>query len=187
MRDNQALDERLSQIVKSESARQCVFESYAQYESELTKFAARNFGIEFAEAQDVVHTAFEKFAGYKNVLEIENPRAYLYRLVNNIASNNFRHSTVHKKYVSKISDTDETSEGSEVGDPAVVNEHRQSLDLISELLLKMPVKRRRIVILNRFEHLSYAEIGRQLDISEAAVRKHIKKAMTEIREGMESN
>ena len=54
------------------------------------------------------------------------------------------------------------------------------LEKISEQILKMPLKRRQILVMNRFEHLSYAEISRKIGITEAAVRKHIKRALQDI-------
>ena len=153
---------------------------YKKYCGELQRFAAKNYGLYQLEVEDLVHAAFEKFASHSQLTSIRNPRAFLYKLINNLALNNFRHANVKRDFANHIQECAENAAMAVSQDPEAIVQQRQSLEIISNVVLNMPVTRRRIVIMNRFEHLSYAEIGRQLGISEAAVRKHIKCALREI-------
>ena len=51
--------------------------------------------------------------------------------------------------------------------------------ILAQALERMPLKRRRLVLLNRFEGLSYAEIGEQFGMSAENVRKHIERTLAE--------
>ena len=161
-----------------------VADAYRRFENELTRFVIHSFNMDSSDAQDLVHTAFEKFATYKELESVENPRAFLYRLVNNIATNNFRHGLVHTRYATQLQESSENIEANDEANPERLTQNRQTLNLIAEIIMEMPLRRREIVMLHRFEHLSYAEIGRRLKITEAAVRKHIKKALEEIVQGL---
>jgi len=48
----------------------------------------------------------------------------------------------------------------------------------------MPVKRRRMLVLNRFDGLTYAEISRQSGLSQSAVKKHVMKALTDFNKAL---
>ena len=49
--------------------------------------------------------------------------------------------------------------------------------ILAQALERMPLKRRRLVLLHRFEGLSYAEIGEQFGMSAENVRKHIERTL----------
>lgn len=53
--------------------------------------------------------------------------------------------------------------------------------LIKTAIASMPPQRRAVFTLSRFEHMSYAEIAKALDISEKSVEKHIARALTSLR------
>lgn len=44
----------------------------------------------------------------------------------------------------------------------------------------MPARRRRVLVLNRIEGLSFAEIARRLGLSPTAVKKHAARAMADL-------
>ena len=54
---------------------------------------------------------------------------------------------------------------------------RQFLGLISSALWSMPHKRRRLLLMNRVDGLSYAEIARREGLSATVVKKHVAKAL----------
>lgn len=161
-------------------AQALVLSAYRQYREELCRFAARNYALLGAEVEDLIQTAFEKFATSPHLLSIENPRAFLYKLVNNMALNHFRHINVQQRFLADTLSENLEGDASCDANPEHLAQHHESLATISQRILAMPEKRRQIVMMNRFEHLSYAEIGRRLGITEAAVRKHIKRAMQDI-------
>jgi RNA polymerase sigma factor (sigma-70 family) len=51
--------------------------------------------------------------------------------------------------------------------------------IVAQALERMPLKRRRLVLLNRFEGLSYAQIGEQFGMSAENVRKHIERTLAQ--------
>ncbi len=162
-----------------------VLKAYSNYRTELERFLSRNYVLDGAEIEDLIQSAFEKFATSPHLLSIENPRAFLYKLVNNLALNHFRHANVKQRYENENNLEDQDGDVPGDTNPESIAQHHQQLEAISDCLRNMPEKRRQIVMMNRFEHLSYAEIGRRLGISEAAVRKHIKRALHDIMMGEE--
>ena len=53
----------------------------------------------------------------------------------------------------------------------------QRLGIISRALWALPGKRRQLLMMSRFDGLTYAEISRRVNLSETVVRKHIAKAL----------
>lgn len=64
--------------------------------------------------------------------------------------------------------------------PERIIKAREQLQAINELLVKMPEKRRRALVLHRIDGLSVAEVGRRLGISRTAAAKHVARASAEL-------
>lgn len=185
-RDSKGITPPAADSTLPSEAQSFVLTAYRNYRTELERFLSRSYILDGAEIEDLIQSAFEKFATSPHLLSIENPRAFLYKLVNNLALNHFRHVNVKQRYENESNHESQESDAPAEVNPENIAQHHQQLEAISDCLLNMPEKRRQIVMMNRFEHLSYAEIGRRLGISEAAVRKHIKRALHDIMMGEEN-
>ncbi len=146
---------------------------YLQYHEELCRATIKKFDVSHAEAEDVVQTAFIRFT--ESSAPVLNPRAFLYKVCSNIAIDQIRRRAVQNGYAQSIADVEPESI-EEIG-PERQIEGRQRLGIISRALWAMPEKRRQLLMMNRFDGLSYAEIARRVNLSETVVRKHIAKAL----------
>ena len=146
---------------------------YLQYQEELCRSAMKKFGISRSEAEDVVQTAFIRYT--ESTVSVENPRAFLYKTCSNIVIDQIRRRQVQLSYAQSVTDS-EAESVEEVGPERLV-EGRQRLSIISRALWAMPSKRRKLLMMSRFDGLSYAEISRRVNLSETVVRKHIANAL----------
>ncbi|WP_390591407.1 RNA polymerase sigma factor [Simiduia litorea] len=147
---------------------------YLAHRAELCRYLVHKSRLNTAEAEDITQSAFAKFSALEQPQAIENPRAFLYKMATNLAIDFQRRNQVQDKYV-LFSAADESS----VPGPERVTEGKQRLGILSRALWGMPKRRRQLLMMSRFDGLSYAEIGRQLGLSESVVRKHVNNALAD--------
>ncbi len=152
---------------------------YQQYQRELCRYAVQKFGLAYSEAEDIVQIAFTKLAVHQrtSVEIIENIRAFLYRSVHNACIDQARRRSVRENYI-----TSQQAQGDldvDFRSPERVALSHQFLNMINGALWAMPGKRRKLLLMNRIEGLSYAEIARREGLSETVVRKHVFKALAD--------
>jgi RNA polymerase sigma factor (sigma-70 family) len=150
-----------------------IADTYLQYSEELCRGVIKKFSLNRTEAEDVVQTAFIRYT--ESAAPVLNARAFLYKVCSNIAIDQIRRRDVQNGYARSVAEMEFESVG-EIG-PERRMEARQRLDIISRALCTMPEKRRKLLMMNRFDGLSYAEIARRVNLSETVVRKHIAKAL----------
>lgn len=158
---------------------------YREHRAELCRYAVNKFGLAEAEAEDLVQSAFARFAPQFEALDIENVRAFLYRAVGNAAIDQLRRSQVRRGFAQQVQG-DPEREIDSLG-PERVMAGRQLLDLIRRALWDMPNKRRRLLLMNRVDGLSYAEIARREGLSETVVKKHVAKALAACQAELRAN
>jgi RNA polymerase sigma factor (sigma-70 family) len=117
-------------------------------------------------------------------LSVENPRAFLYKACSNITIDIKRHNKVRHGYSAEVFELEEEATDS-IG-PERANESRQRLSIIAQVMWAMPGRRRKLLMMSRFDGLSYAEIARQVGLSETVVRKHIAKALEDCRKALKA-
>ena len=157
---------------------------YFQHREELCHYIVKKCGLKFSEAEDIVHSAFVRFVGMESPFSVENPRAFLYTTSYNIAIDVKRHNQVQNRYEQAVSDND--AEIVEARSPEREVEGKQHLGIISRALWGMPKKRRQLLLMSRFDGLSYAEIARQVGLSETIVRKHVANALADCHKALQA-
>jgi RNA polymerase sigma factor (sigma-70 family) len=152
-------------------------EMYHQHREELCCYIVRKFDTAYSEAEDMVHTAFSRLVAHETPLSLENPRAFLYTAVHNIAIDLKRRNKVRVNYANAVNN--DSAYVTDTPGPERTLECNQHLNLIATALWGMPKKRRQLLMMSRFDGLSYAEIARRVGLSESVVRKHISKALAD--------
>ncbi|MCX2802469.1 RNA polymerase sigma factor [Microbulbifer thermotolerans] len=158
---------------------------YREHHRELCRYATHKFGLSEMEAEDVVQSAFARFAPLHDTAEMENARAFLYRAVNNASIDLLRRNQVRSNFAQSALEDPERE--IDAVSPERIATGRQLLKLISRALWGMPQKRRRLLLMNRVDGLSYAEIARREGLSATVVKKHVAKALAACQAELRAN
>ncbi len=156
---------------------------YVQYRAELCRHVINKVGLSYSEAEDIVQTAFTRIAEI-DFESVQNHRAFLYKTSYNLAIDFKRHGSVRQKYIDERIDTDYFCV--EELSPDRVFEGGRQLNIITRAMWGMPKKRRKLLMMSRFDGLSYAEIARRIGLSETVVRKHISKALADCQKALQA-
>ncbi|AQQ69063.1 hypothetical protein Mag101_16570 [Microbulbifer agarilyticus] len=158
---------------------------YREYHQELCRYTVSKFGLSYSEAEDLVQEAFARMAPQLQTGEIEHVRAFLYRSVHNATIDILRKGQVRESYAQSVQGDPDRDQDSR--SPERVASGRQFLGLISRALWNMPHKRRRLLLMNRVDGLSYAEIARREGLSATVVKKHVAKALAGCQEALRAH
>lgn len=151
---------------------------YTDEQSRLRRHLIRR-GLSAPAAADIVHDAFVKLLRAPKD-DIRDVRAYLRRAAETIAIDAWRRQHRSESVIDQSGYPQEL-----VADPApspdatmMAQEEQAALRAAIEAL---PLRCREVLLLHRFEGLSYAEIGQRLGISRNTVMVHLANAMTALR------
>lgn len=167
-----------------------IFEGlYYKYSDRLYNFAFRFVSDEHT-AQDIVHEAYgtlwEKFEGK----ESDAWQALLFRIVRNRSIDTLRHQSSLRIVSLTDSFRNVCDEGLYQMDFAVNDSDRKTIydELtanIHSIMGKLPDRCREVFMMSRFQNMKNKEIAAALKISEKAVEKHIRKALTVFRKELD--
>lgn len=130
-------------------------------------------------AEDVVQDVFFKLWNNRGELTINTTiKSYLFRAVRNGCMNVIDHMSVRDAY-KIVNEEDIRNSETSLIDEAVVSELEQR---IKETIDQLPVERRKIFIMSRFDGLKYREIADQLNISVKTVENQMYQALRFLRE-----
>jgi RNA polymerase sigma-70 factor (ECF subfamily) len=130
-------------------------------------------------AQDVAQEAFLRLhrAGV-DCIAADEARFWLFRVARNLALNELGKRQTRLKLIDKATNIFRRASL----DPHATLEQRETKRLVRELLESLPEHQRSALLLREQEEMSYAEIGRVLNISEAKVKVDIHRARCGLRE-----
>ncbi|WP_339865019.1 RNA polymerase sigma factor [Paremcibacter congregatus] len=143
---------------------------FRQYQSEISNTLYKRLGSR-EEADDLTQEAFERYSSASRQKPIGNPRAYLYRVAKNLVVDHFRRVTSRNRVFVRCDDPVEAQDPNPSTEQNLIqsSNYRQ----LREAIGKLPPKCRQVFILRKLEGLSYAQIADKMDISVAAVEKHV--------------
>ena len=156
----------------------------------LERFLARFFSNQ-QDIEDVAQEAYLRAYVAEQQKEIEQPKAYLFRIARNLAL------TQLTKKSKKITDYLEESGASVVieygaaADSEV--EAQESLGLYCEAVAALPEKCRQVFLLRKVHGLAHKEIAKRMSLSVSSVEKYLHRGILECKafvqehEGLESN
>lgn len=148
-----------------------LYESHAR---ELRAFAQRRVGRD--EAEDVVHDTYLRvlqYGGDKG--ELENPRAYLYRVAANVATD--RGAALKASNGRIEPEVDPDSLDSPAPGPEAVIGARRRLERCLAALDELPAVYRHVFLLHRIDGLTQSQIAGTLDIPKRTVERYVAKAL----------
>ena len=132
-------------------------------------------------AKDVVQNVFIQIWEKHISFQIEQPEAFMYRMVRNASLNHIRHLKVVDKLKSDIEDRflgEELYYIDMVGNEPYLLIEDELRKKVVEVMDSLPEKCREVFKLSRVEGFKNQEIANRLGISIKAVEKHITKALS---------
>ena len=124
------------------------------------------------DAADVAHDTFVRILGGRHAAQIVEPRDYLATIARGLVIDRYRRHAIEQAYKQTLAERPEAIAISEE-DKAII---LQTLAELDQLLDGLPSPVKRAFLLAQVDGLSYAEIGAQLGISIATVKRHLNKA-----------
>jgi len=156
---------------------------YILYWSDICKYVNSTFGNGPPDPEDVAQEVFTSFAALEEPDKIDNPRAFLYRSAHNLVISYHRKFATRRRYMMEQKKINPTQDRDDIHPERIIMT-RERLSLLERVMWDMPVKRRQMLILNRFDGLTYAEISRQSGLSQSAVKKHVVKALADFHKAL---
>lgn len=160
-------------------------EIYENQLAALTAYLRRKYGAGPPDPEDVCQQAFLNLTRLddEGIARIQNTKAFLYRAAENILISEKRREVTRQRHAADalvIAD-DRTGSDSDIESVLV---SKDELSLIESVIAKMPERRKQCFLLHRMEGLTFAEIGRQMNFSAPAARKHVERGLLDIEQAM---
>ena len=129
-------------------------------------------------AEEVLQEVFLKIWLYREKLAcVENPKAYIVRIVSNESMNYLRRLANESRLFDKI----KQSPSSEAASAEQSLVFRETEKLIQEAIGRLPLACRQIYQMSRQEHKRIPEIAEALKLSDSTVKNQLVKALKSIR------
>lgn len=150
---------------------------FHEHEGDLRAFMAARLRCPFT-AHDLAQELFLKVVALESRPEVTNARAYLFRMAANLVVDHQRRQQRQSALLSEV-------EGLLWGGSEGISPERQVMaqqelrDLIA-VVEALPPATRRVFKRNRFDGKTQREIAAELGISQTAVEKHIRKALSRL-------
>ena len=175
-----AVVDRLSDLldtptIHDDEQRRLVSDLYREHWKGICGYIRAHFGAGPPEPEDVAQSAFVRFVTTDS-RGIENPQAFLYATARNLVIDHHRHAKREQAFVRTQSAVNSDEIPSELT-PDNVLVQAERFRILAEALERAPLAQRRMVLLNRFEGLSYAEIGHRFGMSPETVRKRVERTL----------
>jgi RNA polymerase sigma-70 factor, ECF subfamily len=161
--------------IKSRSDFETIFKAHY---SSLCSYA-NHFLKDLDASEEVVQEVmFMIWVNRKSLIINTSIRSYLFRAVRNGCMNVLKHIDIREEYrAGKKQDIRESQRSKE--DEMIVSELEQK---IREAIDRLPMKRRKVFIMSRYDGLTYNQIAEKLGISVKTVENQMGKALRTLRE-----
>lgn len=149
-------------------------DSYREHERDLIRFLMRRLRCAFT-ARDLAQDIWLKLDAVEDVQAVRNPRAYLFRMAANLATDHLR---IEGRRAELLGEAQDLLYGdTEWRTPERDLIAREQMGRVQQAIAALPPMTREIFRLNRFEHRTQREIAAQLGVSTTTVENHIAKAL----------
>lgn len=170
--------------------RRRIEDAISQDEKLLTRWLTKKLG-DADSARDVAQSVFLRIWSYSENVEIENPRALIFKTAANLALNELKRRSRHnQRYVEPPSFSAEDpvlQVASSAPSPEAQTSLREDVARILDAIAALPENPRQAFTMNRFDGLSYREIAIVLSVSESSVEKYMIEALKRLRNALREN
>lgn len=144
---------------------------YLDHHNWLTGWLRRRLGCPHS-AADLAQDTFMRLLSARETPSIAEPRAFLTVVAKRVLFNHYRRQDLERAYLQALADMPEQLAPSEEERAIIL----QTLMELDQLLDGLPNPVKRAFLLAQVDGLSYADIGAQLGVSIATVKRHLNKA-----------
>lgn len=152
---------------------------YIRYFEDLVANVRKSFGSGPPEPEDVVQSAFEKFAKLEDRTTVRNPRSFLYIAARNIVLDHKRSSKVADAYIAEQLALDSEFLVERITPERVV-EARARFDALVKAMTALPQKQQVILTMSRLEGKSYREIHEETGWSMGDISRQMNLAISSL-------
>lgn len=146
----------------------------------LCVYCSYKYSFDLDMAEDVVNTAFIRLWEARKTLATGlSPKAYLYKIVDNLSLNIVKHEKVKQRHEQFVLHTTQEGSQQQTFDSIDLKQLRADIDAA---IAALPEQMRRIFELSRFDGLKYTEIASRLGISVKTVENQMSTALARLRE-----
>lgn len=137
-------------------------------------------------AEDVVQQGLTKaYLALRGGLAVEQPKAWLHRIVHNLALNEIRDNRRTPQPTEDIGEDDATSRHARQAHATVETaEGRERVRAFISEIHQLPEAQRQALVKNTLEGMSHGDIATQMSVSEGAVRQLIYRARSSLRQSI---
>lgn len=150
----------------------------ADHAVDLRRFLATRLA-DLSEREEVLQETFLRLAGYDAVADLDNPRAFQFRVAENLVRDRSRRARTRRR------DLHEPLDGHHLTDPApepdIVVEHRDALTRTRAAILALDEPARTAFVMSRYREMSYGEIAATMGVSVKTVEKYVSAALAQLR------
>ncbi len=151
---------------------------YREHHHDLFRYLAVRFGRGTFDLEDIIQATFVKVADHPDLDRIDNHRAYLFSVAYNIAIDGWRRSARWGTIEKDLRVLASTAPASCASAEKILID-RERLACLETALSKMPKLRRRIFLMVRIEGLSVQDVAMRFAMSDAAIYKHVARALAD--------
>ena len=154
-----------------------------RHRSELLRYLAQRVSCPDA-AQDLFQETFIRYAGYREKSAVENPRAFIFRIAANLATDYLR----GRARQPQLAENEELSESFDLSSLSVEQTviSQQEFELLLQALAELPEKCRAVFIMLRLKEYSYAQVEQELGISSTMILKYLNRALSHCRQRLQA-
>jgi len=134
-------------------------------------------------AEDILQDTYLKLSQAQTESPILNTKAFLYRVVNNLAIDYLRKKQREAEHFDREGDIPDAVDHAPSQERQVFSQ--QQIACLKQAISELPPRCRQVFILHKFRYYTYSQIMAELDIAESTVLKHIVKAMEHCRKRLE--
>jgi len=145
-----------------------------QHYGELTNFLTRKVGCPSL-AAELVHEAYIRVRNLNGAPSVDNPLAYLYRIVINLAKDHQRKTVRRAQHVSQDPIPDEIAD--DRPNVEVHLDEQRRLAMLQRAVNELPPRCREVFELRKYHAMEQDAIAEHLGITRSMVEKHLRKAL----------
>ena len=144
---------------------------FDRYHAPLFNFYCKSTGDREA-SEDLVQEVFYRILKYRHTYRPGTPfRTWMYHIARNARLDRLKKQAAEKKLEAETPVSDQ---------PPVTLERKQEAVLLHRALMRLPDEKREVLILSRFQELSYQEIARLLQCEVGAVKVRVFRALRDL-------